>query len=203
MPAQAHQPNIVKSEKTEINNPEISRAFYGELNGQPENFIVKSDKQFLFYINLLVPDIKNVRKDFKVEINKINSGEIRNIYTLNGENFNWQPYYEEFGGDNYFKGPEMEKQHDAGTYELRVFNPDNQGKYVLAIGKTESFSLGEIFRTIITLPILKKNFFERSPFTAYFNYTGIFLLVILIIFALVVWFIFYFRKRKRNKINNF
>ena len=57
---------------------------------------------------------------------------------------------------------------------------------MVAIGKQESFPPKEILRTIYTLPYLKKYFFNKSALIAFFNYTGLFVLIlILIIWGLV------------------
>ena len=57
--ALAHQPKLIKYNPTkeephEVINPEISKAYYSKLNGQPHYYKVKSDKEFFFlykYIN--------------------------------------------------------------------------------------------------------------------------------------------------------
>jgi hypothetical protein len=48
-----------------------------------------------------------------------------------------------------------------GIYTIRVNNPDNQGKYSLAIGKRESFPIKEILNTYKVLPELKMVFFGK------------------------------------------
>jgi len=44
------------------------------------------------------------------------------------------------------------------------------------VGKIEKFPPGAIARTIVALPKLKR-YFDKSPWTAYFNLSGAFLLV--------------------------
>jgi hypothetical protein len=66
----------------------------------------------------------------------------------------------------------LEKQVGSGTYIIRVSNPGNQGKYSLAIGKLESFSLNETIYTYKVLPELKTVFFEKPWYTAYRNIVG-------------------------------
>jgi hypothetical protein len=66
----------------------------------------------------------------------------------------------------------------AGTYVVVVTSSDNAGKYALAVGKKESFPIGEIIRTIGVLPRLKKEFFGKSPLTAFFNLSGAFLVLV-------------------------
>ena len=200
----AHQPKIVKDKLTEVKNPEVSQAFYGELNGTSDFFRIKSDKPFKFYAGVLVPDIKDVGKDVSVEVMKIIDEKENRIFTylLDGQNFAWTKYYEEFGGDNYFKGPDVKKDLEAGTYDLQVFSPDNQGRYALVIGEKEEFPVKEIINTIFTLPLLKKNFFDRSPLTAFFNYSGLFLVVVVLTIVIVIYFFYRIIKLLYRRHNN-
>ena len=137
----------------------------------PEYYEINSDRDFLLYVNILAPDIEGARTDFVVEV--VKDDEI--IYTLDDQN--WGEFYEPFGGDNYLMGPELEQQVESGVYLIKVSNPDNSGKYSLAVGKIESFPPIEILKTIIALPKIKKDFFNKSPLTAYFNLSGLFLLI--------------------------
>lgn len=57
----AHQPRLETGKFVSlenpiiVENPEISQAFYGELEGNPDYFQIKSDQPFQLYVNLLVP----------------------------------------------------------------------------------------------------------------------------------------------------
>lgn len=84
---------------------------------------------------------------------------------MDGNKFQWEPFYEEFAGDEYLKGPEREQQVSAGDYTIRVSNINNQGKYSLAIGKIESFPADEILKTFVALPHLKTQFFNKPRWT--------------------------------------
>ena len=97
----AHQPRFVTENLTVIYNPEISQAFYGELNGNPEYFQINSGKEFNLYLGILVPDTKNIEKDVSLKLN--------NEIILNGLNFTWTYFFEEFAGDNYYKGLNLSK----------------------------------------------------------------------------------------------
>ena len=62
-PVSAHQPEYVGSNiKINVTNPEISKAYYGELNGQPAVYTIESQKEFKFYVNILVPDLIGEQK---------------------------------------------------------------------------------------------------------------------------------------------
>ncbi len=182
MVALAHQPRLVSGQLIEVANPEISQAFYGQLSGSPHLYKINSAKDFTLYLNILVPKIPNIKKDISAKIFK---GDDL-IGELIGPDSQWQEFYEPFGGDYYYQGPEFKEEVQAGEYRIEVFNPTNKGKYSLAVGQIESFPPGEIIKTIWLLPQLKKDFFEKSPLTAYFNYSGLFLLAFLIITFIII-----------------
>lgn len=94
--AYAHQPRIVESTETNITDPEISKAYYGELQGQPHTYLLNAPEEFDLYVNTLVPDISDQKKDITAEIFK--DGE--SITTLNGSDFQWTQFFEPFGHDN-------------------------------------------------------------------------------------------------------
>jgi hypothetical protein len=144
--ASAHQPRMVQEDEVEIESPEISQAFYGELKGKTDNYHIHAEEAFDFYTSILVPDLEGIDKDVSVRVSKSDE----EIFLLDGENHLWTKFYEEFAGDYYFEGPEIEARLGPGDYHLEVFSPDNQGKYVLSVGKIESFPLDETVNTNFT-----------------------------------------------------
>ncbi len=168
----AHQPNIIFSQKGDINiiNPELSRAFYDELKGSPRDYFIDSNKDFELYINLLVPDPAN--RDTKYSADVFNSNGEK-IFSTDGENFIWQSYYEEFGRDWYLKGPELKEKVVAGKYKVEIYSKENLGKYVLAIGETESFDAKSIINIYWQLPLLKIAFFKTSVLQFFLTPFGI------------------------------
>jgi len=64
----AHQPRIVSEEMTQIENPEVSQAFYTELKGEPDYYQIESEEPFKLYVEILVPDLEGIDKDVSVEI---------------------------------------------------------------------------------------------------------------------------------------
>ena len=197
-PALAHQPRLIfqlpnptAENPIVIEKPEISQAFYGKLNGQPDYFELELNKPGEIYFSLLSPDIPNAYKDFQLFADE--------KLFLDGSKKEWTIFYEEFGGDNYWQGPQEKIQLPEGNHSLAVKNEKNQGKYVLVVGTEESFPVGEAWNAVKSLPSLKKDFFERSVFTAYSNRIGIFLAIsILIFFAILVGIIFLIKKIKNN-----
>ncbi len=102
----AHQPRIVESDSVKIKNPEISQAFYGELQGAPKIFTISSDEDFRLYVGLLVPDLPGIRKDVSARIFHNVDGNESELEFLDGSFYEWTPFFEEFAGNNYFWGPE-------------------------------------------------------------------------------------------------
>jgi hypothetical protein len=173
----AHQPRLVIGANASIENPivimnpEISQAFYGELKGQPNYYKITSDKPFKFYINLLVPASPGIPPDF-ISAELLDSSG-KTLMLINGTNSTWEPYFEEFGGDNYLKGPETRDNLSAGTYYIKVFNNNNQGKYNIAVGEIESFPIDESLKALITIPLLKEQFFGKPVTTLFLEFLGI------------------------------
>ena len=193
----AHQPRLVDVQtRIEVSQPEISKAYYGRLAGNPVVFRIEAREPFKLYVNVLVPDLKEADKDVSARLLKDGAA----LAVLDGTRFDWQKFHEPFAGDDYFRGPEFSAVQEPGTYEIEVYSPDNQGKYVLAIGDKEAFPLGELIHTYRVLPRLKSEFWGKSPFSAYNNIMGIFLWMILVIVALLVLCVVWITKRIRKKL---
>ncbi len=184
----AHQPRLIfqqpAGQVVNVQNPEISQAFYGNLAGQEDTYQIVSITGFLLYVNILSPDLSGSRTDFIVDIIEGNAA----IYTrIDGKKFQRSKFFEPFGGDTYLQWISREKQVGPGTYTIKVSNSDNQGKYSLAIGKLESFSMKEIINTYKVMPALKIQFFEKPRYTIFWNYVWLFLLVMIVAVVVVVW----------------
>ncbi|PIT88737.1 MAG: hypothetical protein COU29_00605 [Candidatus Magasanikbacteria bacterium CG10_big_fil_rev_8_21_14_0_10_36_32] len=200
----AHQPRLVfGGNVVDIKNPEISQAFYSELKGEPAYYQIKSDDYFDFYANLLVPNIKEIKTDVSAEVTDEN-GAI--IFFLDGpEQKEWKSFYEPFAGDSYLKGPEAKVPEGEkmlpGNYQIKVFSSNNNSKYVLVVGEKESFPITEIINMVKVLPILKSDFFGKPPLFAFFNLTGLVLLVpFVVLFGLAMVAILKIKKQKRKKV---
>jgi hypothetical protein len=205
-PALAHNPRIVDKDVgvTEITNPDVSQAFYGELNGAPDLFTISLKNKTDLYVQILVPGIKDIKKDKMVRIDYTDTAKNFSTFgELDGKNYAWRPFFEDFAGDNYFEGPSLEKSAAPGEYTLAVYSSDYKGKYTLVVGRKEVWMPAEIINTILTLPTLKKDFFEKSPWTAYFNLTGLFILGVLLALMIMYFTIASILQKifgKKNKI---
>jgi len=196
--ASAHQPRLVETGQIIIiKNPEVSQAFYGELRGSPQFFEIKTDRKISLYVGVLVPDLPGIKKDISAQVFSVGGEE---IFVLDGLQGEWKVFFEEFAGDNYWQGPDKKMDVNPDTYRIKVYSPDNLGKYVLVVGEKESFPASEMLKTLLTLPKLKKNFFNKSPLTAFFNLIGLYLLIALVIILLIgSLIILIIKKRIKNR----
>lgn len=206
-PACAHLPRLVATgEVVKVQNPEISQAFYGKLNGAPQVYELNLDKDLLVYLNILLPAIKGTPKDFTAEIYTVDQDNkevlLRRLFL---DNRRWTDFYEPFAGDDYYKGPEYKRVMPAGKYVIKVLNPYNYGKYVLAVGEIEAFTFKESINTIKLLPTLKTDFFEKSIWSIFINLIGLYSLLVLMALCVIVFFsvrwIKIFRRNKKIYID--
>jgi hypothetical protein len=193
----AHLPYLERGfAEIKIEKPEISKAYYGWLQGKPAVYTISSAKPFLLYLNLLSPQIEAARMDYSAQIYK--DGEP--FAQVPADNSLWLVTYEPFANDYYAKGPEFEMAAPAGNYRIEVGNSGNSGNYVLAVGKTEDLSLGEFLRTLLVLPAVKQEFFGRAWWQAYNNLIGLGAFVALALFLILFYFVVSFVKKRRLKI---
>lgn len=184
--ASAHQPEIIynSSGNIQINNPEISQAFYDELIGSPRNYFINSGSNFELYLNILVPQITNPNGIYSANVYRINppagGGKEELIFSLDGTSQKWEQFWEDFGRDYYLKGPEFDQQVPAGNYKIEVFSNDpllseasNTGKYILAVGKKESFDIKSLLNVYWQIPQLKLEFFKSSIWQFFLTPFGI------------------------------
>ena len=190
----AHQPRFVMDTPTGPNNPilipdpEVSKAYYGELTGSADYYKISSGTTFAFYVNVLSPDVPDYnRTDLSVEVL---GWDGKKILALNGRNQTWERFYEEFGGDYYLKGPEARMNLSGGEYTIIVSSPDNRGRYSLAVGETESFPPGEIANAYLLSPTLKSRFFNKPFYEGFFTKFNLYATItILILVAVIVYFL--------------
>lgn len=184
--ASAHQPRIVESQHTVVTNPEISKAYYGKLTGGPDVYTIEAKQVFDLYVGVLVPDIAGQKKDVSAVVMK----DGKQIAVLDGTTFAWKQFFEEFGHDTYWQGPEYKARADAGTYEIRVWSSNNDSKYSLAIGEIEAFDFKEGLNALTLIPQIKKNFFNESPIDFILSPFGWGLIVVMYILAFIFGFLY-------------
>jgi len=182
----AHQPRIVTENPTIVTFPEVSKAYYGTLSGEPAVYTITADKPFALYVGVLVPDILGQKKDVSAVILK----DGKQLSVLDGASFEWKQFFEPFGYDTYWMGPEYKAQADAGTHEIHVWSSNNDSKYSLAIGEIEAFDFKEGVNALTLIPQLKKDFFDKSGVDFILSPFGWGLIVIMFVLAFMFGFVY-------------
>ncbi len=151
----------------EIEDPEISKAIYSTLSGDPRFYRIQSEEDFDFYSGILAAKIGDCALESKFSFEVLDS-DFHLIYLADGENFKWTPWYEEYGKQWYWNGPEIgqnfasNRVFKAGTYYIKVFNNANTGQYILAVGDIEKFSLTDIVGLIFSMGEIENAFWESK-----------------------------------------
>src|SRR3989339_136802 len=201
----AYLPRIVYTELGDIivEKPEDLQFFYDELNEKPRNYFINSEVEFNLYINILVPASTNQNGRYSANIFLVKDGVEEKIAFVDGQtDFVWQEYYDEFGRDYYYKGPELEKKLSAGNYKIEIFSYTNKGKYVLDIGKNETFLIPRSFGEVVPIlaegtraywifPQLKMQFFKTSVLELLFTLFGFILIGIISVTLLLIAFLIF------------
>ncbi|MFZ2522893.1 MAG: DUF2892 domain-containing protein [Minisyncoccia bacterium] len=191
----AHQSRITESRLTQVPDPEISKAYYGKLSGEPDVYVIEASEPFDLYVNVLVPDITGQKKDVSVVVLKdVPEGQgtagSAQVAFLDGINYEWKKFYEPFGADTYWMGPEYKVRAEAGRYEIRVWSSNNDSKYSLAIGEIEAFDRLEGMNALSVIPELKRDFFEESTISFIKSPFGWGLIVVMYLLAGIVGLVY-------------
>jgi hypothetical protein len=161
LPVFAHQPRIVESNQIIVNAPDISKAYYGTLTGQPDIYTISATEPFELYVGILMPYEEDSRKDVSAEIRK----DEQVIEVIGGRNAKWEKEFEFFGQSTYWDGGEYRSSAEPGEYKIIVSSTNNDSKYSLAIGSIEAFDGNETINALNLIPDLKRNFFNESPWS--------------------------------------
>jgi len=171
--AYAHKPVLNKNSiypadaPYEIEDPEISKAIYSTLSGNPHYYRIQSDVNFDFYAGILAAKIGECTLESKFSFEVLDS-EFHRIDLADGENFEWIPWYEEYGKQWYWNGPEIgenflsDRVYKAGTYYIKVFNETNTGQYIMAVGDIEKFSFTDIVGLLFSMGDIENEFWDPS-----------------------------------------
>ena len=150
-----------------IDKPEISKAIFSSLQGTPHYYQITSDAVFRFYAGITVPKLDDC-EDFERFSFSVLDSDMKSIGDYDGEAYEWWPWYEEYGKKWYWIGPEYGKDFKsinnfaAGTYYIKVYNAENKGNYVLAVGDEEKFTPMVMMKMLFTLPKINRIFWNRS-----------------------------------------
>jgi dipeptidase E len=172
--ASAYQPKLVylQTGDVQITNPETSQTFYDELKGQPRDYFITSDKDFELDLSLSVPEAANRDGRYSLDIIWVDNS-LAKISSFDGSASSWDSFYDNSTRDYYLKGLDSSAQLAAGKYKIEVYSKDNQGKYVLTVGKNESSDLMSTLNIYWQLPLLKVTFLKTSVLQFFLTPYGI------------------------------
>jgi len=219
----AHQPKLINYSPTiakphQVIDPEISKAYYGKLNGEPHYYLIESNEEFLFYTGILSPKVEDNNIPLSIAVYLIDQENNKKLkFYKNGYNFKWEAWYEPYARDWYWKGPEIGGEINIdtgfkrsfnlseGKYLIEVFNKNNIGHYSLAVGEAEFFG-SNLWEQILTWtpiilyigPYMDIVHWQKFDIRAYIPHIVLLVLIFLIYFTVKRLF---FKKKKKNFIN--
>jgi hypothetical protein len=171
-PAFAHLPVLDTGPKTlatpfEIEDAEHSKAIYAILDGDADYYRLDESEPFDFYVGLTAAKLEScgLKATFSVDIL---DEDMELIDRRIGDDFEWWPWFEKFGKNWYWIGPEIGQdfrstaQYPAGVYFVRVYNRTNTGKYVLAIGDDERFEASTFLKIRSTVAQTQAMFWDEA-----------------------------------------
>lgn len=188
----AHQPRWVEASVTTVTNPEVSKAYYGQLAGTPQVFIIRASSSFKLYVNTLVPYGPDVKKDLRAEVFKNGTS----FAVLDGASTTWKYFWEPLGRNAYWQGPEYSAQVEPAEYTISISSPSNDQKYSLAIGEIESFRARESWQALRLIPRIKRDFFNESPIGFLLTIFGAGYVLAMMIAAFIFGFTYRFALKK-------
>ncbi|MCX8200316.1 MAG: hypothetical protein N3G76_02510 [Candidatus Micrarchaeota archaeon] len=172
----AHQPRFVIGYNLTLENPynvvapEVSKAYYGELSGKPDYYIIVAKDPFDLYVQVNSPLAPKEARRFSFEILDSSKQPIVSVYENQSK---WGQWFEPFGGDWYLTGPEYKARMPAGIYYVKVYNEENRGKYALVVGEKEEFPPNEAINAILLIPPMKQAFFGKDVVMGFLHLAGI------------------------------
>lgn len=198
--AEAHQPIIVPegAKLIEVTDPEVSKAYYAEMI-RDQQYVIRSDKPFDLYLNILVPKFANPEGRYSLVVVREDGGTFKEMGRLEGGGYFWSEIFEPFGRDWYFKSVELRAKAPAGTYYIPVYGNGDKGKYVLAVGEKEKFGLVDGWKAARTVPKLKRDFFHSSPFSFLLSPIGAAFAVAMLVAGFLVGLVYRFLVRRLAK----
>ncbi len=179
--AYAHQPYLLtagsgtEADPYIINDPSVSKVMYGQISGSPVYYKFSSAEPFPLYVQILAPYANGYDANSNRMSIYISTDSRMEVAYINEANYFWSSYYEEYGNDYYFTGPEIRRNLTNGTYVIRIFNTANAGKYALAIGEEEVFTPGDMINALVQVPLIKQQIFGRQIAERFLELIGLLL----------------------------
>ena len=177
-----------------IEEPEVSKAYYGRLEYSPEFYAISSNKEVDMYLSLQVPDLPMQSTNITVDLIDKNGVFLAH---LEGVGHKWTKFHEDFGNADYLAGPSVRTPIPAGIYTIKVSGDEN-AKYVLVTGFEERFPAQEFLNALVLVPKINIEFFGMNPIQAMANIFGF--MIIGLAAAIGFTILFTVRRIKRKKL---
>ena len=172
-----------------IPDHKVSWAIYENLGESEAKFYTfDANKGDSFYASIVVPKIEGL-EDYSPTLVLVGDDNFEKKKINYEKNFPGNEFYEPFGQITYWDRQELKTEIPVdGTYFLVVMDEKNQsGKYSLAIGTIEDFSLVDFFT------ILPKAWIDTKLFVN--DYNSILLSILILIGLFTILILIIFRKR--------
>lgn len=181
---------------TIIDDGEAYTAYYGELSGKPHVFEIHAMNPLRLSVIILTPKVEGARTDFSATVFNQNAlGQP--IIELDGTASEWRWFFDTEGRDEYLAGPVLRGGLPPGVFEVRVSNPDNEGKYVLVLGEDSWKSGVGLISRYQTLPRIKTEFFGKPAYQAFLTPLLMWPVIALLAIIAIAVFALYILKRRR------
>ena len=184
----AYEPMLIPgSAAYEINEPDMARGYYSELNGIPMRFRLNFTEPGNLDVFLRVPAIANANKKVTANVKyKDTDGNMQQLELYKPED-EWIFYEDDFSGNAYYLGPEAHVSVSSGTHTILVSSePDNEKPFVLVVGSREDQTLSARYRTMVESAKIKNFVYSEFPLLAFYNYYGLVLLMPAILIVTVI-----------------
>ena len=173
----------------QISDHKVSWAIYENLGENEAKFYTfEANKGDSFYASIVVPKIEGL-EEYSPTLVLVGDDNFEKKKINYEKNFPGDEFYEPFGQITYWERQELKTEIPVdGTYFLVVMDEKNQsGKYSLAIGTIEDFSLVDFFT------ILPKAWIDTKLFVN--DYNSIILSILILLGFVSIPILVIFRKK--------
>ncbi len=182
-----------------ITSLEQSQYFFDTLAGSPRPYLFELSQPAELKAFLMVPAASNQNGRYSFRLFLVGATEERQILAADAAAAEWQETYDALMREYFLKGPEVNQQLEPGKYRLEVYSAENVGKYVLALGDKDAYTLNSLLPFYWQIPQLKMRFFETSILefflTPFSLAIAVLVGVLLILIALINYLVAYIKER--------
>lgn len=200
----AYQPYYVpRAERINIGNPEEAKGYYVQMHGKSVRFALKYDEPGEMNAELRIPNIPGAQKTLLMEVFYTDQNGEKQQLIKSLEESEWEYYKDEFTGNDYFIDQKINIAVASGTHIVRISSPpDDEKPFVFIIGENHEMDFADHYDRIIELGKIRNSVYQDFPFTAYYNYYGIIILIpslIIVFLAIFIGIKIYLRIKREDE----